>query len=122
MNADPDVQLNPATIEENIRKCASRIAEGVIECNKRYENYLSALRTYDLAYARAYKRAEGPQHEKRYSAEIATTDEREVRDVADAAYKFADRQSRALTEELRAWQSVGASVRAMYSVAGRGEY
>lgn len=120
MNAD--AQLNPVEIEAAIRECATRISNGVIECSRRYETYLTALRTYDLAYARAYKRAEGPQHEKRYSAEIATTEEREARDVADAAYKFADRQSRALTEELKAWQSVGASVRMMYGVAGRGEY
>jgi hypothetical protein len=47
--------------------------------------------------------------------------QRHERDVADAAHRFADRQARALENELRALQSVGASIRAMYGVAGRGE-
>lgn len=119
---ETDVDLNPARIETAIRECAKRIGDGVLECNRRYKTYLQAQREYDQAYARAYLRADGPAHEKRYRAEVATSEERERRDVADAAYKYADRQSKALTEELRAWQSVGASVRAMFQVAGRGEY
>jgi len=47
--------------------------------------------------------------------------EREARDVAEAAFKYADRRAKALELELRALQSIGASVRSMYAVAGRGE-
>ena len=113
--------MNPVTIEAAIRDCATRIASGVAVCNERYEAFLTADRNYDREFARAYLNAPGSIVAKKYEAEVATTDLREARDVADAAYRYADRLSRALQDELRAWQSVGASVRAMYAVAGRGE-
>jgi hypothetical protein len=114
-------EFNPVQIEEAIRKCANRIADGVKVCSERYGEFLEADRFYDRAFARAYLKAMGAAHERKYEAELATVDERDARDVADQAYKHADRQSKALDAELRAWQSVGASVRQMYGVAGRGE-
>lgn len=111
--------INPVDIESAIRKIADRIARGVLVCDERYRAHLDAQRDYDAAYARAYLEHDGPAHEKRYAAELATEQQRTARDVADAAYRYADRQAKALDAELRAWQSVGASVRAMYNVAGR---
>lgn len=113
--------VNPVTVERNIRTCSDRITKGVAVCDERYRAFLDADRNYDAAYARAYMNHDGPSHEKRYAAELATQKEREVRDAADAAHRYADRQAKALENELRAWQSVGASVRSMYGVAGRGE-
>ena len=52
---------------------------------------------------------------------LHSMDEREARDVAEIAYRHADKIHKALDSELRAWQSIGASVRQMYAVAGRGE-
>lgn len=112
---------NPVAIEQAIRECANRIGKGVTICGERYKSFLQADHNYDVAFAHAYLDADGPAHEKKYMAELATKDERHARDVADAAYKVADRTARAVEAELRAWQSVGASVRAMYGVAGRGE-
>lgn len=109
---------NPVTVEQAIRKCSERIANGVMECDRRYRTFLDADHAYDVAFAGAYLTADGPAHERKYAAELATRDQRSARDVADAAYRFADRQARALESELRAWQSVGASVRAMYGAAG----
>lgn len=113
--------LNPVQIEQSIRQVADRIARGVSVCSERYATFLTADRDYETAYAYAYLKHEGPAHEKKYAAEIATTNQREGRDIADAAYRYADRKAKALESELRAYQSVGASVRAMYGVAGRGE-
>ncbi|MEU8334857.1 hypothetical protein [Micromonospora tulbaghiae] len=110
--------LNPVDIEAAIRSCSDRIANGVRVCSERYGAFLAADAAYDQAYARAYMAHAGPSHEKRYAAELATVDERAVRDAADVAYRYADRQAKALELELRAWQSVNASVRSMYSVAG----
>ncbi len=112
---------NPVQIEEAIRECATRIAKGVSVCGNAYKAFLEADHAYDVAFAHAYLEAAGPQHAKKYAAELATQDQRRARDVADSAYRFADRKARALETELRAWQSVGASVRVMYGVAGRGE-
>lgn len=112
---------NPASVETAIRECANRIAKGVGVCAAAYSAWLDADCDYDQAFARAYMDNEGPAHSKKYAAEIKTERERRARDVADAAYRYADRTARALVEELRALQSVGASVRAAYNVAGRGE-
>jgi len=114
--------LTPAQIEEAIREVANRIAKSVKICSERYRVFLDADRAYEQAFAHAYLEYSGPAHEKKYGAEVATSTEREARDVADAAYRYADRLSKALQDELRAYQSVGASVRAQYSVAGRGDH
>jgi hypothetical protein len=117
----PDV-VNPVQVEQRILWLANAIAEGVDVCNRHYKAYLDADRAYDAAKARAYLDADGSIKAKECEAELATTDLRAVLDVADAAYRYADRRAKALESELRAWQSVGASVRAMYGVAGRGEH
>jgi hypothetical protein len=72
---------------------------------------------YDRAFAHAYLTAEGPAHEKKYRAELETRVERDAMEIADLAYRHAERQSRALEAKLRAFQSVGASVRQMYGAA-----
>lgn len=113
--------INPVQIETAIRETANRIAKGVRVCDERYLTFLTAAHALDVAYAHAYLGHDGPAHEKRYVAELATQSERAARDVADAAYRYADRQAKALDLELRAWQSIGASIRVQYTVAGRGE-
>lgn len=113
--------LSPVSVETAIRECANRIANGVKVCSDRYREFLQADHDLDVAYARAFLAHEGPQTEKRYAAELATESQRSKRDTADAAYRYADRQNRALHAELDAYRSIGASVRQAYSVAGRGE-
>jgi hypothetical protein len=110
--------INPVDIENAIRATSDRIAKGVVVCDERYRAFLETDRLYDVAYAKAYLSYEGPANRARYEADIETESERTARDAADAAYRYADRQAKALEAELRAWQSVGASVRAMYAVAG----
>ncbi len=113
--------LSPVQIESSIRDIAERISRGVRVCSDRYADYLTADHAYDLAFAQAYMEAQGPQAEKRYAAELATAQERQDRDRADVAYRYADRTAKALELELRALQSVGASIRQTYSVAGVGD-
>lgn len=112
---------NPVQVESEIRRCAERISRSVTVCGAAYDTWLQADREYDRAFARAYLQAQGPAHEKKYAAELAVVVERDAKDVADAAYRYAERTSKAIEAELRAWQSVGASVRSMYQVAGRGD-
>jgi len=114
-------QWNPVRVEESIRDVAGRIARGVSVCSERYGTYLDADRAFEQAFARAYMAHSGPAHERKHAAVLACAAEQEARDAADVAYRYADRQARALENELRALQSVGASIRSMYSVAGRGE-
>lgn len=107
--------LNPVDVENAIRACSARIHEGVKVVTKAEREMKAATRTYDRAYAKAYLDADGPAHEKKYRAELATVEEPDAMEVAEVAFRFAERTARAVTEELRAMQSVGASVRAMYS-------
>ena len=88
----------PVAIEAAISHCASRIAKGVGVVNDRYKTFLTADRDYDFAYAQAFLDYDGPQTEKKHAAVIATIGEREARDVADAAYKYAAKQAAAATK------------------------
>jgi hypothetical protein len=113
---------SPRSVEDAIRDTAERISRGVAVRAKAYRDFLEADHAHDLAEARAYVAAKDyPAHERKFRAVLATEGERRARDVADAVYRHAEAQWRALDAELRAWQSVGASVRAMYGVAGVGE-
>lgn len=113
--------LNPVDVENGIREVSNHIGRGVRVCDERYRAFLTADHDYDVAFAQAYMSASGPAHERKYAAELETVLERRARDEADAAYRYADRRAKALENELRALQSVGASVRSMYGSAGRGE-
>lgn len=115
----PEV-YNPVEIEQAIREVSNRIAKGVEVCNERYVKVLETGHAYDVAFAQAYLDHDGPAHEKKYRAELDTQVQRHQRDVADAAYRHADRRAKALENELRALQSVGASIRAMFGTAGTG--
>jgi hypothetical protein len=115
-------EFNPVSIEEAIRTCAQRIANGVLKCDIAYRQFLDDDRAFDLAYAKAYMEADGAAHERKYQAQLVTEVERIKRDASDAAYRLVDRQARALERELQSWQSIGASVRQAYDVAGRGEF
>lgn len=101
--------LNPVQVEQNIRVCAERIHTGVTVVTNAEAFAREARRRYDVAFARAYMDYSGAAHAKKYAATIATETELEAADVAELAYRHADRTARALTEELRAWQSVGAT-------------
>ena len=106
--------LNPVEVEQEIRALSNRITQGVRVVSQKHEEHLRAERLYDQAFARAYMAAAGPAHERKYAAELATMHERELKDAAEVVFRYSDRQARALENELRAWQSIGASVRAMY--------
>ncbi|PWK81672.1 hypothetical protein C8D88_11683 [Lentzea atacamensis] len=99
--------LNPVQVEQSIRSLANSISRCVTVVSNAETKAREARRAYDLAFAHAYMDWQGAAHEKLEAA-----------DVAELAYKHAERTARALTEELRAWQSVGASVRAMYQTPG----
>ncbi len=107
--------LNPADVEATIRETADEIAKGVRVVSDAEREARRTRVVYDRAFAGVYLAAAGPAHEKRYHAELGTADERDAMEIADLAYRHAERQSKALEAKLRAFQSVGASIRTMYS-------
>jgi len=113
--------LNPVEIESQLRKLTTRISKGIGVYAKAYGAFLEADRNFDAAYAREYLAADGPVKDREMTAKAETMSEREARDIQELAYKHADKLLKALELELRTLQSIGASVRAAYQVAGRGE-
>ena len=113
--------LNPVQIVQHILELTNRISKGIRVYSERYADFLEKDREFDRAYAHAYLKAEGSIKDKEKKATLKTIEEREARDVADIAHRQSDKLLRALDSELRAWQSIGASVRQMYANAGRGE-
>lgn len=105
---------NPADVEAKIAECVNRIAEGVKVVTSAERAARTAKRNFDLAFAHAYKRAEGPVHLRKYEADILTMGQREEADNAEITFRHAERTARALEKELLAWQSIGASIRAMF--------
>lgn len=113
--------LNPADAESKIAEISDRIARGVSVVTGAERDAKARRREFDLAYAHAYKKAEGPVHERRYTAEIAAMPHREAAENAEIAFRHAERTARALEKELAAWQSINSNIRSMYGVAGVGQ-
>ncbi|WP_151530558.1 MULTISPECIES: hypothetical protein [Corynebacterium] len=113
--------LSPVQIETHIRELVNRIAKGIGVFSRAYGDFMEKDREFDRVRAAAYLAAEGSVEDRKQRAVLDTEKERAERDVAEQAYRHADRLLKALELELRAYQSIGASVRAAYGVAGRGE-
>jgi hypothetical protein len=112
--------INPVEVEATIRATANEIASNVRVVSDAEREARRTRVVYDRAFAHAYLLADGPVHEKKYRAELATECDRERMEVADLAYRHAERQAKALDSKLRAFQSVGASIRAMFAGQGSG--
>jgi len=110
--------LNPVDAEHNIQNVANRIAKGVTVITNAESDARAKRRAFDLAFAHAYKNADGPAHERKYTAEIVAMPHREAAEIAELTFKHAERTGKALERELFAWQSILNSVRAMYNTAG----
>lgn len=113
--------LDPVTVERRIQEVSNRIAKGVSIITQAEREAREKRRMFDLAFARAYKQADGPAHERKYSAEIEAMPHREAADIAEIAFKHAERTAKALEKELFAWQSINGNIRAMFNAAGVGQ-
>ncbi|MDU0478363.1 hypothetical protein QVA66_03805 [Staphylococcus chromogenes] len=116
-----DKPLNPVEVENSIFMISNEIAKSVRTVSDAEAVYMARKRDYDRAVARAINMANGTVQEKNAQVELATITERDKMDVAYIAWKYADRRAKALSHQLDAVRSIGASVRSMFAVAGRGE-
>lgn len=117
----PTDPLNPVDVERRIMELSNLIAQGVQQVTNHLRDYRAADAAYDRARAEARLAAEGKTVADRDAqVELATIEERDAADVAEVAYSHVNRRVKAFERELDAIRSVGASVRQMYSVAGRG--
>lgn len=116
--APPANVVNPVDVENNLLRLANAIAASVRPMSVALQEYREKERAYDLAYARAFARHDGPQYAKANAALEATMGLREERDNAEAVYKYAATRVKALEQELSAWQTIARSVIVMYGAAG----
>lgn len=112
--------LNPVQIEQQISETINEIARGVRIVTEAEQLAALRRREFDRAYALAYGKAEGSNAETRKQVTVlATMAEREAAETAEISFRHAQRMARHLEKKLDALRSQGASVRAMYEVAGR---
>ena len=104
---------DPAAVEQKIEETKNRIAAGVKIVTGCEKEMKARKRAFDLAYAYAYKKADGSIKDREYEADIVTMPHRELADNAEIAYKHATRTADALEKELFAWQAILKSVNAM---------
>lgn len=112
---------SPVQVEKKILEIVNRIAKSVKVCDEYYRLFLAADLDYDRGFAKAYLDFDGPQTEKKQAAVLATAELRDIRDAADASYRYARDLRQSLDSELEAYRSVGASIREVYRNAGVGE-
>ena len=113
MTSEIDVH-NPVDLERKIEEISNRIADGVGYTTRAERTAREKRRAFDLAYAHAYKRAEGPVHIRKFEADIMTMPFREEAENAEITFRHAERTARALEKELAAWQSINTNVRTMF--------
>jgi len=113
-----DEPLNPVEIERRIRTLANESGKAVRVVTDLLAKYREAERIYDREYAAAYLAYDGAQGSKRYAAEVATSEARRERDVAEVAWRYAERAAASLERQLSAYQTINRTVAQMYSAAG----
>lgn len=113
--------LNPADAEAWIREVKNRIAKGVKVVTQAEATMKAKKRAFDLAYAHAFKNAEGSDTHRKHSAVIEAMPEREKLDNAEIAFQYAKRTAEALERELFAAMAINSNIREMYKAAGVGE-
>lgn len=114
--------VRPEEVERFLIDIASQVDRGVDIVAEAEREASEAEREHSEAFAREYLDAKGPQTEKRYKAELATSGLRLRRDVTRLAFAHAQRRLRGLETKLSAYQTVAKSVTAMFGApsAGRG--
>jgi hypothetical protein len=113
--------LNPAESERWIREVKDRIAKGVRIVTEREKEAKAKRRNFDLAWAYAIQRAEGPEYVRKAEATVATMPHRQEAEVAEIALKHAERTAKALDRELFAAMAVNSNIRSMWVAAGVAE-
>lgn len=121
MGVGPSEVVTPADLEQRIAFYTDQINQGVAIISEREGEAKRLQRELDREFARQYLAADGPQTEKRYRAELETAQLRADAEVAQLAFRHAERQMRSLETQLSAWQTIAKSLLAsMGPATGRG--
>lgn len=110
--------FDPVTVEQAMDTAGNQIEDSVDILDELLEVFLEADADWDREFAQAYLNHVGPQAEKRYAAEVATSEYRKSRDIAFRNLKYAERKANALATRLSKYQSINKSVTSAYNAAG----
>lgn len=113
--------LDPVQVETRIQELVGSLSNALLEWKRHFGGWKKAEREFDAAYAAAKiaVSADVPYNDRGQHATIATMKEREAKDVAEEAFKYAEQRLSAVRSALSAWQSIGKSVGEAYRNANR---
>ena len=109
---------DPVDVEWQIEDVKNYIHTGVDIVNNAEAKAKKARAKFDLAFALAIGKTDGPPSLARFKATVATEDERRDADNAEIAYKHAERKLGGLEKELFALQSILKSAGNMFNAPG----
>jgi hypothetical protein len=98
--------VNPAEIGEEMRRHSKQLDKGVAALREQAHEYAESENEYRLAHARAYLAHEGPAHERKAAADLATGEERYRAHLADGMKVAALEAVRSRRAQLSALQSM----------------
>ena len=122
MTAPDRHPLNPVEAESAVWKFGQDLARGIRIVSDAEKLAVDAQRAYDRARAAAQLAADGKTVADRDAqVELATSDERDARDVASLAFADAKRTMKMLETRSSGAQSILKSLMQAYATAGTGE-
>lgn len=111
-------QLTPNQVAATLAQLA-RDLDGAVKALERADReFVEKRGAADLAYSRAFLRAEGSMDVRRHIATVETHDKRLEAEVAEAVVRHLRQTIAALKVRIDTGRSVGAAVRAELSLAG----
>ena len=110
--------LNPVELEAELHKTVNSISASIPKVSEQYDHFKTAELEFKLAYAMAFREAEGSIEDRKQQAVFDTQMEAERLKDAEVLYKRVSGYQRAYRDKLSALQSVSKSVVAAYNTAG----
>lgn len=107
-----DDLTTPLEVEREMLEINRRIGNAPNVIKEHHNRVREAKATYKMAWALAYRNAEGTQLDRRAEADLATADELDALDQAEIEYKFVQDTFDSLKTKLRALQSVSSLMKA----------
>ena len=103
------------------------LSTALVEWKQLYKDHKETGQAYDQAYALARLTAADngvTPNDRKYHADLdpRVKEARAAADLAEVAFKYADKRLSGVRDAISAWQSVGTFIRQAYSNAGRGEF
>ncbi len=116
--------LTPIRVESRIQELVGSLSDALVAWKKAFGQWKKAEREYDVAFATAKINVSSdvPYNDRGHHATVATVDQRTAKDVAEEAFRYAEKRLDAVRSALSAWQSINRSVQMAYQNAGRTDF